>query len=197
MTSYATTLELRAQPYLTQVGTGAAADAGLQAVLDRANAIVNEYLGFSFAPYGVLATDRDVRGDGSEWLSPPAYKAGSVTRIVAVGGRGEAGESEEEINDYVVDEELRPYRIWRTRGWTRQTWFRVTAIWGYGPAPASVVEVELEIAVNIWRSAAASSFGTAVGVEGGGAVTVNRALTWAQRNILDGVRASYVGVVHA
>jgi len=73
----------------------------------------------------------------------------------------------------------------------------VTAIWGYGPAPASVVEVELEIAVNIWRSAAASSFGTAVGVEGGGAVTVNRALTWAQRNILDGIRASYVGVVHA
>lgn len=197
MTSYATTTQLRAQPYLTQVATGAAPDAALQAVLDRANAIVNEYLGFSFAPYGVLATDRDVRGDGSEWLIPPAYKAGSVTRIVAVGGRGEAGESEEEINDYVVDEELRPYRIWRTRGWTRQTWFRVTAIWGYGEAPASVVEVELEIAVNIWRSAAASSFGTAVGVEGGGTVTVNRALTWAQRNILDGVRASYVGVVHA
>lgn len=197
MTSYATTLELRAQPYLTQVGTGAAADAGLQAVLDRANAIVNEYLGFSFAPYGVLATDRDVRADGSEWLVPPAYKAGSLTGITLVSARGDTDESEEAITDYVVDEDLRPYRIWRSGGWWRQRWYRVTAIWGYGEAPASVVEVELEIAVNIWRSAAASSFGTAVGVEGGGAVTVNRALTWAQRNILDGIRASYVGVVHA
>lgn len=197
MTSYATVAQLRAKPYLDQVKTGVTEDVALQEVLDRANAIVNEALGFSFAAHGVTATDKDVRGNGSEWLVPPAYKAASVTGITRVTARGDTDEDEEAVTDYVVDEEIRPYRIWRGGGWQRQAWFRVTAIWGYGAAPASVVEVELEVASNIWRSAAAASFGTAVGVEGQGSVTVNRALTWAQRSILDGVRAAYLGVVHA
>lgn len=197
MTSYATTAELRAQPYMTQVATGAAADVALQAVLDRANAIVNDALGFAFAAYGVTATDRDVRGDGSEYLRPPAYKAGSITGISRVTARGDTDETIEAITDYVVDELERPYRIWRAAGWQRQAWYRMTAIWGYGEAPESVVEVELEVAMNIWRSAAGTSFGTSVGIEGGGAAGVNRALTWAQRSILDGVRSSYLGLVHA
>ena len=195
--SYATTAQLRANPYLTQVATGATNDTALQAVLDRANAIVNEALGFSFAAHGVTATDKDVRGNGSEWLVPPAYKAASVTAITYVTGRGDTDEAEEAVTDYVVDEELRPYRIWRSGGWIRNAWYRVTAIWGYGAAPASAVEVEIEVAVNIWRSGAGSSFSGSIGVEGQGAVPVSRALTWAQRSILDGIRASYLGIVHA
>lgn len=195
--SYATTTQLRTAPYLTQVATGNGNDSALQLVLDRADAIINDYLGFSFAAYGATASDRDVRGQGGEWLWPTAYKAGSITGITFVTARGDTEEAEEAITDYEVDEELRPYRIWRAGGWIRQGWYRVTAIWGYGAAPVSVVEVALEIAVNIWRSGAASSFGNSVGVEGGGAVQVNRALTWAQRNILEGVRAAYLGVVHA
>ena len=195
--SYATIAQLRANPYLTQVATGATNDTALQAVLDRASAIVDGVLGFSFAAYGAEATDRDVRGNGSEYLCPPAYKAATIAGIARVSARGETGEATEAITGYVVDELERPYRVWRAAGWQRGAWFRVTALWGYGAVPASVVEVELEVAMNIWRSAAGTSFGTSVGIEGGGAVTVNRALTWAQRDILDGVRSSYLGVVHA
>lgn len=195
--SYATIAQFRAKPYVEQVGTGVTVDAAIQAVLDRAHAIINEALGFSFAAYGETASDKDVRGDGGEWLWVPAYEGGSITGITAVSGRAETGESETAITDYVVDEDERPYRVWRGSGWTRGTWYRVTANWGYGAAPASIVEVELEVATNIWRSAAGTSFGTSVGMEGGGAVAVNRALTWAQRSIIDGVRSSYLGVVVA
>lgn len=195
--SYATVAQLRAKPYLDQVATGTTNDAALQAVLDRANAIVNEALGFSFAAYGAVATDKDVRGQGDQWLRPPAYQAASIMGITEVSGRGQSDENETDVDDYLVDEDERPYRIYRNDGWARNAWYRVTAIWGYGAAPASVVEVEIEVASNIWRSAAVASFGTAVGVEGQGSVTVNRALTWAQRSILDGVRVAYLGVVHA
>ena len=197
MTSYATIAQLRAKPYLDQVKAGTTEDEALQAVLDRASAIINDVLKITFATYGATATDRDVRGDGGEYLRPPAYKAASITGITRVSARGETDEAEDAITGYVVDELERPYRVWRAAGWQRQAWYRVTAIWGNGDAPESVVEVELEVAMNIWRSAAGSSFGTSVGIEGGGAVAVNRALTWAQRDILDGVRSSYLGVVHA
>lgn len=73
----------------------------------------------------------------------------------------------------------------------------MTAMWGYGPAPASAVQVELEVAVNIWQGKAAPNWAASVGVEGGGAVPVNRALTWAQRSILEGIRARYLGAVCA
>lgn len=195
--SYASISLLRAKPYLDQVATGAEADFALETVLSAANSIVDDYLGFSFAPYGSTATDKDVRGDGSEYLKPPAYEADSITGITEVSARGETSESEDDITDYVVDEDERPYRIWRGNGWGRGTWYRVTAIWGYGSAPDSVIEVEIEIAVNIWRSSAGSNFSTSIGVEGSGAVTVGRALTWAQRSILDGIRTRYLGVVHA
>lgn len=191
--SYATVDQLR--EYLHQVGAGSARDAEMQEILDRAEGIISDVLGISFAAYGT-ATDKDVRADGGEYLRVPAYKAASLTAITEVSGRGTTSESEAAITDYVEDEEVRPYRVWRSGGWSRGTWYRVTAIWGYGPAPESVVEAEIEVAVNIWRSRDAGSFGTTIG-EGAGSVSVNRALTWAQRSILDGVRAAYLGVVHA
>ena len=194
MASYATVAQLR--QYLGQVATGVSKDAELTAILERAHAIVNDVLGFTFAAYGVTATDKDVRGQAGEWLRPPAYKAASITAITVVTSRGSDDESEEAVDDYVVDEEIRPYRVWLSGGWTRGTWYRVTAIWGYGAAPDSVIETELEVAVNIWRSRDAASFGSTLG-EGSGSVGVNRALTWAQRSILEGVRAAYLGVVHA
>lgn len=195
--SYATTVQLRSQPYLSQVGSGVASDVALQMVLDRASAIINDCLGFSFASYGETASAKDVLAKGGVWLWLPAYESGSITGITRVYRRGRTDESEDDVTEYVVDEDIRPYRIYRDAGWAPGAWYRVTAIWGYGAAPATVVEVELEIAVNIWRSGAASSFGTSVGFDDGGAVTVNRALTWAQRDILDGVRTATLGVLHA
>lgn len=182
--------------YLGQVASTGTREAQLSSVLERANSIVNDALGFSFAEYGVEATEREVLSTGGPWLVPPAYKAGSIESVASISSRGTTAETETAITDYIADEDIRPYRLYRDAGWTRDTWYRVTAIWGYGEAPDSVIEVELEVAVNIWRSAQGSSFGTTVGVDGSGAVTVNRALTWAQRSILDGVRMSYLGVVH-
>jgi hypothetical protein len=192
--SYATVSNLR--EYLTQVATGATVDAQLQRILDRANAIVNEALGIEFAAFGATASERDLRGSYDHYLRPPAFKASSIVGIEAVYARGTSDEDTEAITDWIEDTDARPYRIYRYDGWA-ETWYRVEAIWGYGAAPASVVEVELEVAINVWRSRDAASFGTAIGPDDGGGITINRALTWAQRDILRAVRASYLGVVHA
>ena len=57
--SYASLTELRAA-YLPQAKTDAATDALLSAVLERANAIVDEALGFEYDGHDVPATTRDV-----------------------------------------------------------------------------------------------------------------------------------------
>ena len=191
--SYATVAQLR--EYLGQVTTGAPQDAKLQTILDRAKLILDGALGFGFAAYGLVATERDVSGSRDRYLRLPAYKAGSVATVEAVYGRGASYESTGVVSDWLADEELRPYRLYREYGWPER-WYRVTAIWGYGPAPADVVEVEIEVAVNIWRGRDASSWQSEVGSSGEGGMSFNRALTWAQRSILDAVRAQYLGVVH-
>ena len=194
--SYATVAHLR--EYLSQVATGTGPDAQLQRILDRAHAIVNDALGFQFAAWPTSASVRDFRClYGGEYIWPPAYQAQTLTVVAEVYGRGTTEETTVDVDDWLLDELARPYRVWLGVGWTVGRWYRLTAIWGYGPAPASVVEVELEVAINIWRSRDAASFGTTIGPDDGGGVTVNRALTWAQRSILDGVRSTYLGIVHA
>jgi hypothetical protein len=194
--SYATVANLR--EYLSQVATGATVDSQLQRILDRANAIVNDALGIEFAAYPLVASERDILClYGGMHLWPPAYQATTLTKIEEVYSRGTAAETTVEVDDWLLDEHLRPYRVWLGVGWSVGRWYRLTATWGYGPAPASVVEVEIEVAVNIWRSRDAASFSDALGSGDAGGITVNRAMTWAQRSILDGVRSSYLGIVHA
>ena len=192
--SYATVAQLRS--YLAQVATGAAKDAELQSVLDRANAILDGALGFGFAAWGEVASAKDVRGSRDAYLRPPAYEADSLSAISVVYSRAESYESTSEVTGWVVDEEMRPYRVYRGSGWP-ETWYRVTAIWGYGPAPENAIEAEIGIARNIWRSRDAAHFSATVGVEGAGSVAVNRAIGWAERNLIDDIRAAYLGVVHA
>lgn len=190
--SYATIAELRA--YLPQVAATAANDALLSSVLERANAILNDALGFEFAAYGVAAT-RDVQCQHSRhWLELPAHLAGSVTVVSSISGRGTTYEALETETDWMEEDDG---RLYLDDGWGEGTWYRVTAIWGYGPAPATIIEVEVEIAVNIWRGRDASSWQSDTGAEGQGAVGFNRALTWAQRSIIEGVRARVLGIVHA
>jgi len=193
--AYGTVTQLR--EYLEQVKTGTATDAVLSSILDRASDLVTDALGLEFAAYGASPTARDVRAVGGEWLGLPAYKAASITTILAITSRAETYETTAAVTGWVADEEARPYRVYRGGGWTRDTWYRVTAIWGYGAAPTAIVEVTLEAAVNIWRGRDAAAWQNTVGAEGQGSVTFNRALTWAQRSIIDGVRARYLGVVHA
>lgn len=195
MAAYATVTQLR--EYLGQVKAGEGVDAQLTAVLARATDIVNDALGFQFEAYGEEATAKDVRALDSEWLWLPAYQAGSIESIALVTSRGDSSESTETITGWVADEDERPYRVWRSGGWMHDVWYRVMAIWGYGAAPDAVVEVTIEVAVNIWRGRDAANWQATVGADGQGAVSFSRALTWAQRSIIDGVRARYLGVVHA
>ena len=204
--SYATVAQLRA--YVAQTKIDSDKDAVLQDVLDRANAIITDYLGFSFGewpsedPFALdnwptgesgATTDQDVLCRYADyWLTIPAHMGGSVSAVTSLSSRGASTESETTESDWLEESDGRLYRY---SGWD-PGWYRVTATWGYGPAPASVVEVEIEVATNIWKSKDAGSFGNSIGIESG-AVTVNRAMEWRQRNILDGVRTTYLGVVIA
>lgn len=187
--SYATVAQLRG--YLTQ--TTNIVDATLQEILDRAHEILDEALGIPFAGYGE-AVAKDILAAGGVWLDLPAHQAGTVTAVQALAYRGMAGESAQAITGYVEEEDG---RLYCDAGWLEDVWYRVTAVWGYGPAPASVIEVELEVAVNIWQSRTSPIWAANAGAEGGGSVPVNRALAWAQRSILEGIRDKYLGVLHA
>lgn len=189
--SYNTTTTLRT--YLPQVATGATNDAILQAVLNRAYDIVNGALGFTFAAWASAVSTKDVMAVTGPWLLLPGHKAASTTLVKLISGRGTMSESLETITGWVEEEDG---RIYNYDGWRLDRWYRVSAIWGYGPAPDSIIEVELECAVNIWRGRDASSWQSDVGAGGDGAVSFNRALTWAQRSIIDSIRTRYLGVVH-
>ncbi len=189
--SYATVVQLRA--YLPQVATGATIDTALQVILDRAYDIVNLALGFTFAAASAAAA-KDVRAQGGQYFDLPAHTIGSVTVVSEVNFKGTAYESTEILTDF---DELEDGRLWRSVGWEPGEWYRVTAPWGYGVAPAAIVEVELELAVNLWRSKDRGMFSDVIGVEGGGAVGYTRALTNQQKMIIDQVRARTLGVVIA
>jgi hypothetical protein len=193
--AYATVTQLR--EYKPQIKTGATADALLATILDRATAIINGALGFSFAEYGVTATTKDVKSEGGQYLEVPAYKAASMTKIEAVSGKGASYESLVTVIDWQAEETCRPWNVYRDGEWRHGQWYRITAIWGYGPAPDEIVEVTLEVASNIWQGKDGNSFSSEIGVQGAGSVSFNRALTWAQRSVIDAVRTGYLGVVHA
>jgi hypothetical protein len=190
--AYATVAQLRA--YLTQVATGATNDALLTTVLARAHEIVNDALGFAFDTAWAGPSDQDVYEEHSRrWLTLPYHQLASVAAVSTVHGRGTSTETTTVVDDWLEEADG---RLYLDAGWT-PGWYRVEAAWGYGPAPAHVVEVELRVAVNIWRGRDASQWQSELGAEGQGAVPYNRALTWAERSILDGVRMRYLGVVHA
>ncbi|HPL30958.1 MAG TPA: hypothetical protein PLG21_23175 [Anaerolineae bacterium] len=191
--SYATIAELRA--YLPQIKVDSTNDALLATVLERAHEIVNDALGFEFTAWGATVTTRDVecRHEG-RWLEVPYHKPASITLVKSLSGRGTTYEALTDESDWLEEADG---RLYRGGGWGLGTWYRISALWGYGSPPASIVEVEIEIAVNIWRGRDASSWQSDVGTDGQGAVGFNRALTWAQRSIIDGVRQRVLGVVHA
>jgi len=185
--AYATVAQLR--EYLVDLPQEASTDNLLEAILDRATDIVNAELGFAFAEYGYETTERDVwSGAGGRYLYLPAYQEGSLESVCSVSSRATDDESTTEITDYA--EESR-WRLFRASGWDAWTWYRVSAIWGYGPAPDAIVEVTLEVAVNIWRGRDAMQWSSTLGAEGGGAMPYRRALTWAQRAVIDQVRKQY------
>lgn len=190
--SYATLAELRA--YLRQAPTGTDGDALLQDVLDRATDMIETALGgITFVAYGATATAKDFRVlQVTDELAIPAHEVGSVTVVQTLFSKGTLAEATTAITDY---DELDDGRLYREAGW-EPGWYRITAKWGYGPAPATVVQVTLEVAANIYRMRQ-SGMSTEIGAEGGGAVTMQGALTNTLYRTLMAVRAGLVGVVFA
>jgi hypothetical protein len=187
--SYATVSQLRA--YLNQT-PGTVTDATLQDTLDRATAIITEYMSFAFSAYGILATNKDVRIPGpSKFLELPAYQSGTIAEVSLLYAKGSDGEGTQllDSDDYSI---LEDGRLYRYVGWPTD-WLRVKAIWGYGPAPLSVVQVCLEVAVNLWLTRDRGMSTLASGAEGGGSLVHQRALTLEQRDRLDAVMERVAG----
>ena len=190
MASYATVDEFKA--YLKQLSgvVDAPTLADIQDVLDRATDVLDLALGFSFAAYGASATARDARAPGGDVWDIAPHEVESIESVYEVRRKATSYESTSEIDDF---EELADGRLFRGAGWVPGVWYRITAKWGYGPAPPAIVEVTLELAVNIWRSRDRGQFSDVIGVEGGGAVGYQRALTNQQRMIIDQVRMRVLG----
>jgi hypothetical protein len=185
--AYATVAQLR--QYLPDVPVDADNEALLTSILERATAIVEAELGFAFAAYDYVAENKDAySGAGGRWLYLPAHMPESVTAVDLVASRGLDGESTEAVTEYVESDR---YRLYLDSGWLPRRWYRVTAVWGYGAVPAEIVEVTLEVAVNIWRGRDAANWSADLGASGGGATPYRRALTWAQRSIIDRVKRQY------
>ena len=191
--AYASVAQLR--EYLKDLPASDETDDLLEAILERATALVDGELGFGFASYGYTASETDVySGAGGKWLYLPAYQSGSLEDVALVSSRGTDDEDTDAETEYV--EESR-YRLYRDVGWLPWRFYRVSAVWGYGEAPEAIVEVTLQVAVNIWRGRDAMQWSSSLGAEGGGAVSYQRALSWAQRSIIERVKTQYPGESYA
>jgi len=173
--AYATVADLRA--YLPQIESGAAMDALLAAILDRATAIVDGEIGHAWSSATEAA--QVVYGDGTPTLVLPAPVAGQVTSITAPPGAIVPTYARRGDLLIAVD----------GRVWARGIPYTVTAPFGYGPPPADVVEATLEIAASIWREKD-SGFATVLGVEGAGAIETRQAFSPRVRSILNRYRAT-------
>ena len=184
---------------LPQVQDTVTNDALLGVLLDRASLAVQGYMGFEFCGYSEAGTDRDVQPErGGAWLRLPLHRVGSVTAVAVLIGRYSADEVELPVAAADWQEETDGEHagdLYCGAGWTAGQWYRVTGEWGYGDAPADVVGVTLEVAVNLWRGRDRGMFSDVVGVEGGGAVGYSRALTNFQRMVLDDAHRRVFGVV--
>jgi hypothetical protein len=196
---YATVDQLRA--YIPQLPTEAATPGTeelLNNVLIRATSIIDAALAqalgvssFGFAAYGTAST-KLVNGYGGEYLTLPAHEAGSVTLIEYLSSVSPSVYTTLDTDYWSEEEDGRIYYpSGQMYGWFGSNRYRVTAKWGYGPVPAAIEEITLELAVNIWRSKTKGSFTEVIGVEGAGAVRVDAGLTKAQQAVIKNVAQAY------
>jgi len=185
------------------VTTASALDVRLQKVLDRATAIIDTYLGFSFTLSGAPGT-QVVYGDGTDFLEPPAFVSGSVTAVTVPAGYTAPVYTvvdgilivtrDSLMGDMYVAETIAGRLYSPIGGWLLGVPYTVAATFGYSAIPADIVEACLEIAVDLWRFKDAGSI-KVVGVEGAGIVS-GKGLPATARELLDARirRASFPGV---
>lgn len=201
VTSYATVSDFR--EYLKQVSSSTdlkspTSDDSLQRILNRAASVcddANVGLGFHWVDYATTATERLVPGYHSEFLPLPPHEPGSVTQVSLQGAP--LGSAEWTITPDGGLRRVYSVGWWDTRPREAWTWggyyWGVTAKWGHGPVPDSLVECNLEIAVNIWRSKDAGRFTNVVGAADGGAVGYEGALPPLVKTVLQGLKEQITG----
>lgn len=180
-----------------------ALDARLQKVLNRANAIIDTYLGFSFTLSGTPAT-QVVYGDGTDFLEPPPFIAGSVTLVTVPTGYtapaytaidGVLVVTRDSLLGGMYESETIAGRLYNPiGGWLAGVPYTVAATFGYSAIPEDIKEACLEIAVDLWRFKDAGSI-KMVGVSGAGVVS-GKGLPATAKAILDKrlLDASFPGV---
>lgn len=182
--AYASVPQLR--DYLVQVPTDAPTNALLSDILDRASAVIDRVVGFSFGVTAVAA--RTAYGDGTPYLAVPGrHVAGSVTMVTAPAGALVPSWVERDGLLVVCDAAgyappvgaLR-WGLW----WEPGLPYAVTAIYGTPEVPLDITECCLEIAVRIFRARDAG-FSDVVGVEGAGAIGYNGALPATVKRVLE------------
>lgn len=180
---YANTDQLYA--YLGQLDSADAAQTALLIdILTRATAKVDRYLrtsigdpAFTFGAYPAAST-KIVTSNGGIMLTIPAHEQGSVALVEYQSASNPVAWTA------ITDpwEEYASGEIYRAYGWGYQHGYapiryRITAAWGYGPVPADIEGITLNLAVNMFRSASKGGFTEIVGAEGGGAMRVVAAFT--------------------
>ena len=176
--AYATLEQLRES--LTQLRQDTPVDNMLTAMLEEAASIIDGALGFSYLPVeqdwtDVTATARHVRAEASEWFHLPPYQQGSITALALYQGAA--------VTDYEEAWWAGRFYLYRLEGW-RGDRYTITAKWGFGPAPESIRRLNIELAVNIWRTKDKGSFTEIVGVEGSGGIRYIGGLNAQQKMII-------------
>lgn len=202
--AYATIAMLR--EYLPQVKEAAASDSLLRRVLARARGIIDSELKFAFFDVDVDSGAVTAWGSAAariidpvptdHWVKLPSYKAGSVTSITYLDDTG----ATQTLTDYVEDWNGGRFCLYRaadtstTPPTTTQLWvngpYTVTAIWGFGPPPLEIEEMNLELAVNLWRAREKGSFAELSGPTGG-AIKAVGALSKEQKEVIANVNRLY------
>lgn len=175
------------------VTVASALDAVMTDIIERAERVIEDALApVVFTSYGT-ATSKDIRAGAmdSTYLKPPIHQAGSVTTVKAIPRPGAPVADEELVEDWIQDD---GYLI-RGDQWLAGQWYRVTAIYGYGPAPASAQQLALEIAVNIWRSKDRGLYSEVQGANDGANISYVGGLNPTQRMMIQNIRRQYREIV--
>lgn len=177
--------------YLDQVPGSPNDNVRLEQLMAEAERVVEDILNpVVYGAYG-SATTQDVAATlyAQPFLALPTHQAGSVTAVVKVANRG-GDEALTTIADYAMADHGRLYRALL---WMPATYYRVTAVWGAGPAPRSARHVVYMLTVNTFRAKDRGFFSEAAGDAGGGGVRFTGGVPREARQILERLRRNVLG----
>lgn len=188
---------------LNQLKATADQDVLLAELIEEATAQIRSYLGHDFGTAQPGTTT--IYGRGTPFLMLPAHVAGSVTTVSAPAGFTVPAYVERDGVLEAVDSQGRRVSVYRdpwyadlfgpqALAWQDGVPYTVSATFGYGPLPADVRQVCVELVVNAWRTRDTGSYVDSVGVDGSGAQRFVGGLTSKQKAILDAYMTSSASI---